>query len=343
MRVLLTFLLFLLLSVWGKTAIAAETLDFPPTFYPSKSADCMSSFYRTKSSDCIDAILKQAAGHTGGQANSQGGIINPETVGFLAYLFESDPRESARILALDTSPQIAPLIVHALVLAGFVGEAETYANAHGLSDVAKTLSGYALFVEKLRARGNTPLNSTKPRANVADNDILIGAYMASGDTGYIVSILENFSSASDDMVRDSLRLAMVNSKFGPKAPPGREKAMAKTACEKYECKKDMGNFMRLMTLSSAYWAMQSLSKQNAGIQKTFADFFEHDGRLKGLLALETTAFGNYVITLPLYAAAKDNANFNKFLSIYEAFGPAEDAQTALVRNLPVRSAPGTKN
>jgi hypothetical protein len=283
----------------------------------------MTTFYRNKDVSCIDAIIGILPNLPRNPANIQGGLVNPGLLGFFAHLFTNNRAEKARLLALDVSPQAKLLFTDALYEAGLEKEAQAYGNANGFPDSVKSLQG----------TGVVPLKQIKPIANPFDNDVLIGAYMASGNTDYIKSILRNFSSASDDMVRDSVRLSMMQTKFGPTlTPPGREKIMMQAACEKYECKKSMNDLMRVMTLSSAAWAMGSLSQQDAGIKRTFTDFFENDSRFKQLYAVEANAFANYLTTLALYAGIKDNANVNASLSIYEKLGSARDAVAALMRN-----------
>jgi hypothetical protein len=299
----------LLLVLPGTAAIAAD------------DPNCITDFYQQKNESCIDAVIKSVPNIEGRPANIQGGHINPGQLGFFADLFMTDPRQKARILALDAPPAAKLLFTEALYEAGLETEAQTYGEASGFADALKSMRAMVLV----------QIKQLKPAANPADNDILIGAYMASGNTGYIKSILENFSSASDDMARDALRLSFVQTKFGPAAtPPGREQVMMKAACLKYECQKGMLGIMRVMTLSSAFWALQSLSQRDAGIKSTLAGFFENDPRLKRLVADESNAFGNYMTTLALTAAIKDNENFNASLSIYERLGSGQDAIAAMM-------------
>ena len=76
-----------------------------------------------------------------------------------------------------------------------------------------------------------PWRTVSPSSTPADNDLLIGAYMASGDTAFIERILANFSSADDGMAGDAMRLGFMHSKFGPNfAPAGRENVMMPAAC-----------------------------------------------------------------------------------------------------------------
>jgi hypothetical protein len=109
--------------------------------------------------------------------------------------------------------------------------------------------------------------------------------------------------------------------------------MAPAACEKYQCKTDRAKFFRVLTLSSAFWALQSLGQQDDGIKKTFAGFFERDARLKNLRAGEGAAFGNYLTALTMAAAFKPDqasstevdptyASMKKAASAYENLEPA---------------------
>lgn len=307
MRTLLLFLLSILPVLQGTAARAAD--------------GCMPTFYRNKDVTCIDAIIKNLPKVPRNPPNIESWRANPELLGFFADLFTNNAPERARILALDVPPQAKSLFVEALYEADLETETEAYGNANG----------FAFAVKFMQSKGVVPLKQIKPIADAYSNDVLVGAYMASGNTGYIKSILENFSSASDDMVRDSLRLSMMQNKFGfAVTPPGRAQVMMQTACQKYECKKDLHDLMRVMTLESAFWAMQSLSQQDEGIKKTLGNFFENDARLKRLLAVESNGFANYMTTLALYSAIKDNANVNASLSIYEKLGPAQDAAAAMM-------------
>jgi hypothetical protein len=90
-------------------------------------------------------------------------------------------------------------------------------------------------------------------------------------------------------------------------------------------------FMRLMTLASAYWALRSLLVKDEGIRKTFVDYFEKNQRIKNLLIVETNAFSNYLINLIAYSGIKDNPNINSSLSMYESFASDKDIHDAMVK------------
>ena len=90
-----------------------------------------------------------------------------------------------------------------------------------------------------------------------------------------------------------------------------------------------------MTLGTALWSLQSLSGQDDGIKKTLSDFFARDARLKNLVTIEQTAFGNYLTAIVAVIALKDDhtgadreqayAAMEKSASIYENLGSAKDA------------------
>jgi hypothetical protein len=288
--------------------------------WPAGAADqnCMNDYYRSKPAGCVDSTLSQLRTATRSKSD-------PSTViGFLAQLFVTSPAEKARILDNEPSDYIRSMDLVALYRAGLLDDSRRFAEKYQLT----------AELQKLEASRPAPLATVIPSSIPADNDLLIGAYMASGDTGFIARILENFSSADDGMVSDAMRLGFMQSKFGPSfTPKGRDNVMMPAACEKYQCKTDRAKFFRVLTLSSAFWALQSLGRQDDGIKKTFAGFFERDARLKNLLAGEGAAFGNYLTALAVAAAFKPDpaaqtelgsgyASMSKVASAYETLEPA---------------------
>jgi hypothetical protein len=285
---------------------------------PAAAADanCMNDYYRSKPAGCVDSTLSQLRSATRTKSD-------PSTViGFLAQLFVTSPAEKARILDDEPSDYIRSVNLMALHRAGLIEDARKFADKHQLS----------ALLGKLEASRLAPLATVIPSSTPADNDLLIGAYMASGDTAFIARILENFSSADDGMVSDAMRLGFMQSKFGPSfTPKDRQNAMAPAACARYQCKADPARFFRVLTLSSAFWALQSLGRQDDGIRKTFTNFFEHDARLKTLRAGEEAAFGNYMTALTMFSVFKPDqagdadqtvASMNKAALAYENLEPA---------------------
>jgi len=290
----------------GPTALAVEQ-------------DCMATYYREKSRACLDDMLERFR-----QMPPNSPTEN--MTGFLARLFKDSPQERERILKAEPSARVKQTVLFSLYVAGLVEEAQTFAASNNLV----TLS------ERVRAMHLVPLDAAKPSSVPAVNDLLIGAYMASGDTTLIKHILENFSSADDSMVSDSLRIGMMQSKFGPGlAPKGHQTTTMQTACDKYQCKADPTKLYRIMTLSTAIWALQSLAAKDDGIRKTLSDFFQSDARLKNLYDAERNAFANYLVAVTAVTVLKDGqtnaeqnpglAAMSKAASIYENLGPPNDA------------------
>jgi hypothetical protein len=247
-------------------------------------------------------------------------------IGFLAQLFVTSSEEKERVLRAESSEYLRWLYLVALYRAGLFDDAENFARKYSMFPGLRNL-------EILRP---TPLAEVRPSSAPADNDLLIGAYMASGDTVFIERILENFSSADDSLVSDGLRMGFMQYKFGPTfVPRERESVTAAAACEKYQCKANPAKLYRLLTLSTAIWAMQALGKNDEGIRKTFADFFERNKRLKDVLMAERTALGNYITTLIVVDTLKNDhvskeadqayAATTKSVSAYETLGSARDA------------------
>jgi hypothetical protein len=322
-----------------KPANAACTLPAPPAalrnacialaltllcFCPGVAfagAECLTSHYRAKSPACVDDVLAQLRQMPPNPRSEPSTII-----GFFAQLLKASAQERERILKADLSGNAKTVILVSLYRADLVDDAKKFAAANNLSTPP----------ENVRITRLVALDALKPSSIPGDNDLLIGAYMASGNTALIQRILENYSSADDAMASDGFRLGLMMSKFGPGlAPKGRNPVTAQAACAKYQCKEDQTKFLRVMTLATALWSLQSLSGQDDGIKKTLSDFSARDARLKNLYATEQTAFGNYVAAIAIVAAFKDDhaaadreqvyAAMDKSASIYESLGSAKDA------------------
>jgi hypothetical protein len=290
--------------------------------WPAEAAheNCMNDYYRTKPPGCVDMMLSQFR-------QAPASKSDPNTIiGFLAQLFVTSPAEKQRILDHEPSDYVKSVDLVALYRAGLPDDAWKFADNNQLSALR----------QKLETNRPAPLAAVRPTSNPPDNDLLIGAYMASGDTALIQRILDNFSSVDDGTVSDALRIGYMKGKFGDNlVPKERENVTAQAACAKYQCKTDPAKFLRLLTLSSAFWALQSLSQHDDGIKKTFAGFFEHDTRLKNLLAVEQTAFGNYLTAvLALVALKSDHTSaeagqayeaMSKSALAFETLEPARDA------------------
>jgi hypothetical protein len=286
------------------------------------NADCLNSFHQTKDMSCVDALINAAPKLLPMSADKKIGI-NPGLLGFMAEVFSEYPDKKAQIVAQDVPGPVRPFIAMALYMAGLPDEAESYANAKGVAPI----------IARLKSDKTLPLKQLLPTLNPSDNDILIGAYDASGNKEYIQRILQNFSDVDDGMVHASIRLGLMEGKFGPtSSPAGRDKpvvAMTKAACAKYACKSDMNSFMRLMTLASAFWAVYSVSQHDEVVRKSFETFFDNDPRLKEIVTEESAGFGNYQTSLAAYAAVKDNPKLTASLTAYETLEPLQAVSDAM--------------
>jgi len=305
-----------------KIAGAAVVLAIlAPCFGPAHAAgeNCMATYYRSKPPACVDEALAQFR-----QTVPQSA---PNTmIGFLAEMFRASPEERERLLKNEPSNNLKQVYVYSLYGAGLSDEARKYAAANQLT----------ALLDRVQAARVPTVDAIRPSAVPGDNDTLIGAYMASGNTAFIQRILDNYTSADDAMVSDALRMAYMMSKFGNTlTPKGRDDVMTKAACEKYQCKADSQKFRRLLTLASAFWSTQSLSAKDEAIKTTMSDFFSRDARLKNLLAAEQAAFGNYMTAIMLVTTFKDKRDgadqertyelMSKSASIYEHFGSGKEA------------------
>ncbi len=282
---------------------------------------CMTSYYREKSPACVDQVLAQFRQMPPGSRSEPGTLI-----GFVGQIFRSSAQERERILKAELSDNLKSVILNSLYRAGLPQDAQKFAAANNL----------AVPPESLRATRLVALDAVKPSSVPGDNDLLIGAYMASGNTTLVQRILENYSSADDAMAGDGLRMGLMMGKFGPTmTPKGRSAVTVQAACAKYQCKEDQTKLLRVMTLGTALWSLQSLSAQDDGIKKALADFFARDARLKNLFTIEQTAFGNYLTALVIITTFKDDhaaadrdqayTAMDKSASIYESLGSAKEA------------------
>jgi hypothetical protein len=303
-----------------KRIVVAVALLFIQCF-PAGAADpnCMNeNYYRNRLPSCIDDMLSPL--------RASGSKADPNTViGFLAQLFSTSPEERQRLLENEPSDYVRSVELVALYRADLLDDAQRFSIKNNLS----------ALLQKLQASRPAPLAAVRPSSVPADNDLLIGAYMASGDKAFIQRIIDNYSSADDAMASDGFRVGLMLSKFGPGlTPKGRDSVMMQAICAKYQCKTDQAKFLRVTTLATAFWSLQSLSGKDDGIRKMLSDFFARDTRLDTLFKIEQTAFGNYLVYIIAVTAIKDDqpganrenlAAMRNSVSIYENLGPANEA------------------
>lgn len=291
--------------------------------------ECMGSYYKTRSPACVDGILSDFRSHP---------RSDPSTLtGFLAELFRDSRDERDRILKAETADALKSVELASLWVGGLRETFETFAKTTNRADL----------VDQAQRTYPVILDVVRPLALPRDNDLMIGAYMASGKRDYIARILANYNTANDGMVANALRIGFMMGKFGPDLkPPGREPVMVRNACEKYRCKIDQPTFLRVMTLATAFWSLLSLSRNDDGIKAEMASVFLGDARLKSLFLTEQAAFGNYIAMIAgataLQAPQGDDQKraasaFNEAMTVYETFRSANDA-LAPIRALPAQPA-----
>lgn len=230
-----------------------------PVVGAASAQQCMTSYYREKSPACVDEVLAPL------RLNAVNSKSDPNAaIGFLAELYRTSPQERQRILKSEPSGYLNYINLVSLYRAGLPEEAQKFSDANNIP----------VLSERVRAMRLVPLEAVRPSSLPGNNDLLIGAYMASGNTTFIQRILENYSSADDAMAADGFRVGLMMSKFGPGlAPKGRNAVTAQAACAKYQCKENQTKFLRVMTLATALWSLQSLSGQDDGVKKALTDFF----------------------------------------------------------------------
>jgi len=286
------------------------------------SDDCASTFYRDKSEACLTDTLAALR-----DASSVKPEVNAAMVGFFAGVITSTPSMEAKILAAVGPPAMKRTILMALQRAGRDEAARNFAQTEHLQ---AALAG-------LESERPPRLDEVKPRSAAADNDLLIGAFMSTGDPTYIKAILGNFSAAEDDQIRDAVRVALMQARFGENDRRGGYQRLARVLCGKYQCRRDLSPFSRVMTLSSAYWALAALAAKDETIRKTSQAFLDADPRVKAIEQNEQDAFAAYVERLAVWTAAKgdpDSADRAKsedaLLSGYENLAPTQDLLHPLV-------------
>ena len=277
---------------------------------------CYITYYQTKSGACLDSMLEQIKAIPippikGGNSDS--------LIGFFAQLFSTDLEEKNRIIAKDLGPGIRSIFVAALYRADQSQDAIELAEKIGQND----------FLIHYKADFPSILKTAQPTNYPGENDFLIGAYKASGDMKYIKSILNNYTSADDQMASDAMRMGLMQAKFGGELKAmGRESVMLPVACDRYNCKANPQQFLRVVTLLTALWAVRSLSEKDMGVKQAYQNFFESDARLQKIHLVEINNFTNYITGLITYVALKNDPKLNPALNAtlltYEKFGTAKE-------------------
>jgi hypothetical protein len=182
----------------------------------ANAQQCMTNYYRAKAPACLDEVLAQIR-----QMPPNARAEPSAAIGFLAQIFKDSPRERERVLKGELSDNVKSVVLNSLYRAGLPQDAQNFATANNLS----------VPPENLRATRLVALDAVKPSSIPSDSDLLIGAYMASGNAALVQRILDNYSTADDAMAGDGFRIGLMMSKFGPGlAPKGRNAVTTPAAC-----------------------------------------------------------------------------------------------------------------
>lgn len=246
----------------------------------AKDYNCYSTFYKTNDFECVDRLVTMLSKKfyktkDFNHSNIQG------IVGFLTEIFRTKSKYKDYTLKKDVPLYIKSVFMVSLYRAGLTKEAKNYASYNSLE---KLFGAYKKNSVEL-------LTNLKPRYLPYDNDFLIGAFMASGNKKYIFRIIENYKTVSLEKAEDAFRVALVKNKFGTSlSPKVRKSQMLKNICIKYECKKNQKDFYKIMTLSTAYWSLNSLAKKHQIIKDSLNEFFKKNKQLKNILYIERNNF-----------------------------------------------------
>ncbi|MGD9783234.1 MAG: hypothetical protein AB7U49_00985 [Hyphomicrobiaceae bacterium] len=245
---------------------------------------------------------------------------NAGAIGFIAEVLRSQPAERTRVVRLATHEGVRVFVLEALLRAGLADEAVAQAQSWGLTNA----------FDNLQSKKFAPIDKLTPSLDAADNDMLIHAYFASGQTERIRQVLANFGTADDQSIADAVRLGNMKGRFGDRlVPAGRNSSPAVAMCAKYACKTSPEGMERVLTLGSAFWAIGSLANRDPTIQTIFDEMFASP-RMKRHLAREQAAFNDY-FALTLFGTATDDAGVLDAMSAYERFASIEELRVAIKR------------
>ena len=272
---------------------------------------CHSTFYKTKDIACIDAFIKKLDKTPRAKINQ----VTPGAVGFFAGLFQTSPEMMDKVLPKSKKPITQRVFAMALFRSGHRKEAKEYVRSNFGKSYADSFIAFK-FVE---------IDKIEPLLDGADNDRLVGAFMATGGLSYIHKIIARTENMDEARLHDVFRFAVLQLKFGANLTiQGRKEVGGHALCLKYACKKDPKDFLQLLVTSTGVWSVMSLSRQDEDIKQAFVSFLEnHDNILKEY-RFEKGHLSNYLTLLLLASAQIDHEPSENFLETYETFkSPAE--------------------
>lgn len=216
-------------------------------------------------------------------------------IGQLSGIFIVDKSCESKILSTSNKLSnygLSLVILKSLVLAESHENAKDFAAKNNLNDELNYL------------KDTKSIKITVYEFEASTNDLLIGAYSSTGDNFYISRILQNFKTADKKMAKDAIRFGFLFGKFGNSLSyKDHYTNMVQSLKKKYYNEKDPNpkQFLRLMSLSSAFWALNSLAENDENLAKYLKQFFA-EGELKNIFLIEQNHFSNYLTALVLDAS-----------------------------------------
>ena len=209
-------------------------------------------------------------------------------IGAISGIFIENPgcREEILSVSKKLSANAKAVIMIALIHAELPELAKEFANKNSPNLPAKGLSELS------------GIKKTTPSNNPAINDLLLGAYGATGDEIYLSNILRSFKLEKKEKVKHAIRVGMMIGKFGfSLSPKGHDGKMLQALKEKYTHE----GLFQLTTMFTAFWAINSRAKSDENIAKYLREFFL-DEKLKRVLSIERNYFENYLTCLAIDGA-----------------------------------------
>jgi len=215
-------------------------------------------------------------------------------IGTISGVFIKDANCGNRILSVskDLSNYTKVMILTSLFHAEMNEVAKEFANQNSLNNQFRNLN-------LKNITDNLGIKNIIPNADSGMNNLLIGAYYATGDDVYLKNLLHNFKTKNKEKVKDAIRVGLVTGKFGfGLSPPGHKSKMLGSLKKKYYTDQNSESLLQFMTMSSAFWALNSIAKDDKNVAEYLNSFFL-DGDLKKIFLTEQNHFSNYLTILML--------------------------------------------
>ena len=230
-------------------------------------------------------------------------------IGVLSGVFitDNDCREKILSLSARFSDNIKIIIFTSLFRAELPDIARTFAQHYFLD----------YRIEQLKGFGATSIKNVVLNYNDASqNDLLIGAYFTTGDDIYLKNMLHNLKAEKKEKIKDVIRVAMVMTKFGYSlSPTSHQSKMWESVKKKYYSPQNPNYIINFITMSSIFWALDSIAKNDENVAKYLKSFLI-DNKLDAVFQNEQINCYNYTM-LALVIANIQDPKTNKLISDYE--------------------------